>query len=386
MYHAKAQREKKIMKTLSSNTATAVDAPNVAPILLVQIAFTSPAALTLYLCSRPFDDRNTYDGDCYDPLIASWSPIRQGAVDPVNWFTNAGDMTLNILNNIPVGGYPSFSGLLAHYDWAFAEVTVMQAHEDALAADDHVALFAGFVENPDGMDRAVVTLTVSGRELAYSEKWPVAFVTTDDYPNADPDDVGKMLPQCWGPCKRAPFMAVAAGWITTLAEDIGADTLGAVEFTDVGGLPAAGSIQIGDEIISYSAKSEEDSTLTLDQRGYDDTVPSVHNRGENVAEIRTEYCYILDHAVHAINAVYVAGVLVSDEDTFTAYGPGRGPACGLRGKGVHRLLGPAPDRQAGQPGDRGHHHHLRGPTQPYRERGQLHAGHGRHARGLHAHL
>lgn len=306
------------MKSLSSNTATAVDNPHVSPILLVKIAFTSPSALTVYLCSRPFDTRNTFDGDCYAPIIKGWSAIRCGEIDPISYVTRAGDMSLYVMNGIPVGGYASFTKMLYAYDWAFSTVTVMKVHEGALTAGDEENIFVGRIEQPEGMTQAQVGIKISGIELAYQEKWPYTIVNTTDYADADPDDIGKMLPQAWGSCKRVPFRAVDAGWITTLAQDITSSGTGNTLFSDVTGLPSSGTIQIGDEQITFGSKSDANKTLNISARGQNGTTAVTHDHGEKTAEIQADFFYIMGHAVKAIDAVYIGDVLAATAD-YTAY-------------------------------------------------------------------
>lgn len=305
------------MKTLSANTTTAVDRPKVAPILLVRIYFTSPSALTLYLCSRAFSPRCTYDGHTYDRLIVGWTQIRCGEIDPITYATDPGDCALDILNDIPCGGKTRFSEIIADYDWAFAVVEISLIHEGAVTAGDEVLIFKGRIEQPETMSRTMVRIRVSDIALAYAAKWPCVMVETTTYPDADPDDVGRMLPQVWGQCKRVPFRAVNAGWKTTLAEDLAAAATGAKKFTEVTGLPASGTIQIDDEQLTYSSKSDANKTITISARGANSTDDVAHDLGATTAEIQTEYIYIIGHAVKAIDNVYVDGVRVTSG--FTAY-------------------------------------------------------------------
>ena len=303
------------MKSLSDNTAEVIDKPFVAPILLIEIEFTG---LTLYLSSRPFDGRNTFDDHVYDPIIKSFSPIRAGNINAKNYMLSAGDFILDIMNDIPVGGYDSFSALINAYDWAFSTVTASQIHESAMAAADKIDIFRGDIENIVTMSREAVSLQISDIALSYKDKWPITIVNTDDYADADPDDVGKMLPQVWGSCYRVPFRAVDAGWLTTLAEDIADSDTGNVKLTDVSGLPASGTIQIDVEQMTYGSKSDTNNTVNISAREQGGTTATAHGTGANAAEIQTNYYYIIGHAVKAINDVYVDGVK-QDTGNYTAY-------------------------------------------------------------------
>lgn len=303
------------MKSLSSNTARVLDTPHPKPIMLLKLEFTSPASLTLYLSSRPFKTRNTFDGQVYDPIILSWPPIRSGEIEPIRYTGRPGDMSVDILNCVPVGGYDRFTDLVHYYDWAYATATAYFVHEGAMDAGDEITVFKGKVENPGGMNRGKISLQISDISLSFLNSWPHTIVTTDDYPDADPDDLGKMLPQVWGSCKRVPFMAVDAGWLTTLAEDLDSSET-SVDLTDVAGLPAATTIQIDSEKISYTGKAG--NTLTGCTRGASGTTAVAHDLGATVAEIQADYFYVMDHAVKAINAVYVADIL-QPAANYTAY-------------------------------------------------------------------
>jgi hypothetical protein len=304
------------MKSLTPNTLTAIDSPYVAPILLVTIEFSSPGALALYLCSRQFDTLNMFDDQIYDDLIVSWGTIRTGEIDPTDYRIRAGDLQIDLNNTEPVGGYDRFSALLAAYDWAFATVTVRLIHEGATDPDDAVSIFKGKIETPEAMSRESVSLRVSDISLSYLNAWPHTVVSTDDYADADPDDVGKMFPQVWGSCKRVPARAVAAGWVTTLAEDLD-DSETSVDLTDVSGLPSSGAVQIDAEQISYTGKSG--NTLTGCTRGYNATSAVEHDYGAGAAEVQSEYFYIVaDHPVKAIDAVYVDGIRQPGAN-YTAY-------------------------------------------------------------------
>lgn len=312
------------MRTLSANTAAAVDRPHAAPIVLVQIAFSSPSSLTLYLCSRPFSPRNTFDGHVYDPIILSFSEIRSGEIDfPFSSETRAGDFNLDVMNTVPVGGHDRMTELLNAYAWAFAEVTASLVYEGALDTGDDVAIFKGHLENLANLSPEKVTLEVSDFVLSFKDKWPHVIVTTDDYANADPDDVGKMLPQVWGACKRVPFRAVDAGAMTTLAEDLAASATGAKKFTDVSLFPSSGTVMVDGERMTYTAKSDSANTLTISARGQGGTDNVDHVHGAAAAEIQSEYFYLIGHAVKTINTVYALspdGVWVKQATgDYTAY-------------------------------------------------------------------
>ena len=251
----------------------------------------------------------------YDPLIMNWGPIRCGVVDLKEYLVRGGDLTVDIDNSTPVGGKDRFSEVLKDYDWAFAVATVGLIFEGATSAGDEVEIFKGRIENPEKMNRERVSLRISDIAMSLKNNWAHTIVDAGTYAGADPNDIGKMLPQVWGSCKRVPFMAVDAGGITTLAADL-TDVATTVQATDTTTFPSSGTIQIDSEQITYTGKTA--TSFTGCTRGANGTDAVEHNLGATIAEIQTDYFYIIGHAVKAIDAVYVDGVL-QPASKYTAY-------------------------------------------------------------------
>lgn len=79
------------------------------------------------------------------------------------------------------------------------------------------------------------------------------------FPNADPDDLGKTIPIVYGDVKNHQCLAIEAGAATTLSEDID-DSVTIIPVTSTISpiaFPASGSILIGTEEISYTAKTDD---------------------------------------------------------------------------------------------------------------------------------
>lgn len=140
--------------------------------------------------------------------------------------------------------------------------------------------------------------------------------STSDYPNIDPDDVGRMIPIVYGSVEYVPALAIDAGWITTLAEDI-TDSQTTIEVTDAEGLSNGDTIQIEDEQILIGTISGD--TLSGCTRAQGSTTATTHDTGIHIGKIQTEYWYLLaDHAVKSIGDVFVDGVRQTGGD-FTKY-------------------------------------------------------------------
>ena len=129
---------------------------------------------------------------------------------------------------------------------------------------------------------------------------------TSIYPNADPDDVGKAIPIIYGNVKNVPALAIDAGWVTTVAEDIIASAT-SFNITDGTGLSEGDTVQIEDEKILVGTIST--NVLSGCTRGYDSTTATTHDKGIQLGKIQTEYWYLVaDHPVKSIGDVYVDGV------------------------------------------------------------------------------
>ena len=137
-----------------------------------------------------------------------------------------------------------------------------------------------------------------------------------DYPNADPDDIGKAIPIIYGSVAKAPALAVDAGWITTITEDI-SDSDTDIEVSDASGLEDGDVIQAEDEKIEIGTVSG--NTLLSCTRAHDSTIATTHDKGISIGKIQTEYWYLIaDHPVKAIGDIYVDGVRQTGGD-FTKY-------------------------------------------------------------------
>ena len=100
-------------------------------------------------------------------------------------------------------------------------------------------------------------------------------VTLDAYPNADPDDVGKLIPIVYGSVDKLRSLAVVAGGRTGLDASIDA-TQTTVTVSDATELAAGDVIQVDEELMLVGAVSGDDLTVT---RGHGTTVAVSHYLG-----------------------------------------------------------------------------------------------------------
>jgi hypothetical protein len=290
------------MRTFSAYNQTAIDDPHISPVRLIKIEFDG---LTLYLCDRVFGSAGSefvFNSQIYEPLILSYGEISYGEVGQNGKVGTPGEFDFTLDNTISVGGSDSFTSLFSDYDPIYSVVTLYEIYEGASAAGDLITRFIGTVEDID-MERERVTVNCTSYEISVMNKVSVEVCDEETYPGADPDDWGKILPIVYGNAKRVPLRAVDAGEMTTLSEDINS-VVTVVNVSDASKFPAGGgTIQIDLEEITYTYTSGNQFAGCT--RAANGTDAAEHNAGATVAEIQTEYFYILDHPVKSIDNVYV---------------------------------------------------------------------------------
>ncbi len=208
------------MRSLSAFNVTAIDNPHVDSIFLIEIELLG---LTLYLCDRVFgsgENECVFNGQRYEPIISSVGLTSHGSLLPVTYQSSAGQFLFVVDNTVTVGPADYFSKLFLLYSFYFATVTVFQIYEGA-STGDKITKFKGLIEDHTDMTQAEIEFTCAGPEISLSDNYTHDIVDDDTYPGADPDELGKMFPQCYGTVKRVPFISIDAGSLTTLVSDIG---------------------------------------------------------------------------------------------------------------------------------------------------------------------
>jgi len=114
------------------------------------------------------------------------------------------------------------------------------------------------------------------------------------YPNADPDDIGKIQPILYGDLVAQPCLAIVAGAVSTLINDI-AIGASSMELTDASAFPSSGTLIIGDEEdITYSGKSGNTLTGVAN-------VSNAYDRASRVMEKIASLKYMV--AGHIVKAI-----------------------------------------------------------------------------------
>ena len=300
------------MRSFNANFTTEKNSKSgITPILLVKFNFATPVYLSDYTVTPS-------GGTEHKGLIKAWSFIDSdvGGYSGSAIFGGfeVGDMDLTIINSINSGATPFSNNFTESDPPENVTVNIYQWFAGLLYSEKE-EIFRGTIFGQPEYNLYECKLTIRGIFQKYNKIIGEDLVVNQaTYSGADPDDIGKMLPIVYGSCKNVPFLAVNAGGRTNLASDID-DSVTTVSVSDSSVLTSSGVIQIDSEQISYSGKSGND--LTGCTRGYNSTSSVSHSLGATVAQIQTEYCYLIGHVVKAINAVYVDKVRQTTE--YTAY-------------------------------------------------------------------
>ncbi|MCK5613114.1 hypothetical protein KAR91_65175, partial [Candidatus Pacearchaeota archaeon] len=133
-------------------------------------------------------------------------------------------------------------------------------------------------------------------------------------PGADPDEIGKTLPIIYGEHSDHLCLAIDAGAIDSLWKDLGISG-DYIFVSDPSIFPNSGTIQIDDEQITYSSNLKNERKLRIAQRGVNNTTRLSHDKGAVVAEVQTNYDYLIaNHPIQKVLNVKVDDVLQSGSD------------------------------------------------------------------------
>jgi len=302
--------------TLSAFNEAAVDNPFIDVVRLVKLELPT---VTLYLSDRTWGSGLTFctfNGQLYEPgVVISIDAIQAGGIDPVSYEVGISETTITLNNDIPIGGATRFTALFEGGSPQFSGVTVSEIFTGAAVAGDERVIFSGSIEDLRDMRTDQVVLVCSGFELDVSKKYSHNIVDSDTYPNADPDDAGKMLPEIYGSAKRVPFLGIDVGAISTLSEDITSVST-TIKLTDGTFFDASNNIIIDGEEINPTAKTAD--SLTGCARAQNSTKGVKHSQGAIVWEVKDEYVYGCGHPIKAFSTVYINNIKI-EADQYTAY-------------------------------------------------------------------
>jgi hypothetical protein len=148
---------------------------------------------------------------------------------------------------------------------------------------------------------------------------------SENFPNLDQSAEGALVPFIFGVYPQHPALGAQVGLVDRLAvamSDTDPPTGGFLTLSDieiVTKLPQAGTVQIDQERISYTAKNNARRRLTGITRAAQGTAAAEHNINSSVTQVLGLFIYIVcenpsNHFTEAVTQVYLAGIPKDADD------------------------------------------------------------------------
>lgn len=265
------------------------------------------------------DREVTFDGNYYQPLIESWGSLENSA-DPESFNTlGVKQITLNIWNggDGSATGANSFAQYLQSEDMEDVEVDIYLWFTNT-GVSDAVLIDTFVIQDPIEAEEAstLINLDLVTRDYLYYQSTVGNVVTTDDWQDAKPEDIGKGIDIIVGGPIRVPTLCVKKARSFTISGTIlkNSTTINTNESLDELGLNSAGTVKIGSEKIFYYDRGEY--VIYVNWRGYEGTTADGHDDGAKATVVEDSYYLVGDPPVTAITDVEVEGV-AADTDSYT---------------------------------------------------------------------
>ena len=290
------------MKTLTAAQKTARDADGHSVARIIK--FEWPDSGTIYYTERGVTEIDPEAAKTFVPIVASFPQTARsvdlGVVD-AGPFLNA---TFSLW--IDPNDVQNIETRVDDENPTGATVTTYQVLRAAGALDDgewstlgKYQIESWVVVYQDGGNLVRFDCTDFSQSLGDKEIGRV--ITEDLYADAPTRSYGQMIPIIFGEVEESPCPLVTTGVRTTL-DAILYDDDGVIEVAFADDFPAAGTILIDNEKISYTDK-DDDPVNTIGTagtpavRGVDGTVATVHYFGAAVVEVPSTYRFIVADAV-----------------------------------------------------------------------------------------
>lgn len=242
-----------------------------------------PAAGNVYLS----DQSIALGGVTYRALVESWGELTEAAGPDSDFTAEVRQMSVTLLN----GGSTPISDLFLQEDPENVEALLYQWF-DGLADSDKTLVDRFVVQDPINFDEAsrLLTLDLVSVNMRYVGRCGVT-VTTDFWPKAMQEHVGKYIPLIFGEAGECATLCVKTAPKATLRGAVvrGSMTLECNE--SLAAFPAAGILQVEDEKIQYSSRS--DKVFAVQVRGYGGTERASHPDNAEVHQLITDHTYIV---------------------------------------------------------------------------------------------
>lgn len=266
------------------------------------LEFHFPTAGIVYVSDQELDNPIT---ETYLPLVEDWGTLQDVVGDPATpdpGFVRQLSITLFNGGDTPFANYfiddPPETVEVLLYQWAVGLDESEKALIDRFVIQDPIEYSEA---NP------LMQLDLVGLPALWDMQIGTV-LSKSDWPNADPADIGRHIPIPVGSPGQIPTLKAKVALACTLANSIlAADTTIPVnEDLDEIGFPSSGSVQLGDELISFTSRTA--GSLTGCTRGASGTEADQHLRNEEIVEHITDHTFLLcEGPVASIDNVLIDG-------------------------------------------------------------------------------
>ena len=249
-----------------------------------------------------FRDPETGDFVTTKAWVASWGQITEGITGQLGEFSVA-DFTVTLAVDPTESG--NILNIIEGHDIESGRATLFAWYETGLGQGvtfPGQVVFSGYVkEIALSANDTVVTLTIQDDTLKLQGRVG-GIVDRESFPDADPDDIGKVIPVVFGTIEKFPTLSVDAGIKTTLTNSMTA-IQGTMNVSDAAGFWVGMWCGIDDETLLVTGISGSSVSIT---RAQDMTVAATHSRGADIIEIRTnDFAYLVaDHPIQSVGKIW----------------------------------------------------------------------------------
>lgn len=254
------------------------------------------------------------------PWIASWGQLTEGVSSTLADF-NISNLSIDLIND------PAAATNLR----ALAKARALNGIAMSVylwvdgCTDPPFEMNSFVVTEIDLPDEASVNVTLQDQSSNYENFYPGTHVTKEVYPEADPDDVGKVIPMPFGSVSKLITLALDSGRMTSIPNAISATTT-TIPVSDPAGLAPGMLLQVDEEIISIVSIAASILTAT---RGVSGTLAATHQRGAAIWEVKDQFVYVAaDYPVTSILKAYgrVGQILLDISELCTVWPAGDHPS------------------------------------------------------------
>ena len=285
------------MKSFPSNFAKAAgNLTGEAPLWILQI---SAGGSTYYLSDNAVTIAGWKGGVTTKAWISSWGTLTEGLSSGRLDEILQADMSITCL--IDPDTNPNLEDLVTTYELeASAAVLYLWFRSLDAATDPPQAMLSGYIDSMSIPDETTITLGLTDGTTRL-EKYIGTKVTRADFPEADEDDIGTVIPIPYGTVKKMPTRAVLSGAMTNIQNNLNATDI-TFTVSDATGLLVGDGVQIDDEQMLITGVDGDQLTVT---RGANDTTAEIHSKGAVVWELREWFNYLVsDVPVDSITKAY----------------------------------------------------------------------------------